>query len=264
MARRVVVALDADGGGDAVADVDHAGVLARADQHVRRLGGQAAAGGSATTCRSSARTTSPRTWPARGGSAAARGSSRCRPPRRRSARGPGGAARLRAPVRRHRPQPTWRADGASDHAANAALRTMTPHTMRRAMAMTEWHTTKPHVRRAQGGPGGGPEPGSGGAQLPRGARGPQAQAGPQAHAGVDAERRLERIDAELRRRRPAQARCSSSRSGSTSPPSSRRIGAKVDLAASRPTSSRRPRATATARASPTRAWRAARRGRRAC
>ena len=36
--RRVVVRLDADGGGDAVADVDHAGVLARAHEHPRRLG----------------------------------------------------------------------------------------------------------------------------------------------------------------------------------------------------------------------------------
>ena len=38
--RRVVVALDAEGGGDAVADVDHPGALAGADQHVRCLGGQ--------------------------------------------------------------------------------------------------------------------------------------------------------------------------------------------------------------------------------
>ena len=43
---RVVVALDADGGGDAVAHVDHAGVLARADEHPWRLGRAAAAGGS--------------------------------------------------------------------------------------------------------------------------------------------------------------------------------------------------------------------------
>jgi hypothetical protein len=38
----VVVALDADGHGDAVAGVDDPGVLARADQHVGGLGGQAA------------------------------------------------------------------------------------------------------------------------------------------------------------------------------------------------------------------------------
>ena len=38
--RRVVVGLDADGHGDAVADVDDPGVLARADQHVGALGGQ--------------------------------------------------------------------------------------------------------------------------------------------------------------------------------------------------------------------------------
>ena len=44
---------------------------------------EAAAGGCATTCRSSARTTSPSTWPARGGSAAGRGSARWRRPRRR-------------------------------------------------------------------------------------------------------------------------------------------------------------------------------------
>ena len=76
--RRVVVALDADGGGDAVTDVDDAGALARADQHPRRLGRAAAAGGCGTTCTSSAPTTSPRTWPARGGSAPGRGSARSR------------------------------------------------------------------------------------------------------------------------------------------------------------------------------------------
>jgi len=37
----VVVALDADGGGDAVTDVDHAGALARTDEHGLALGGQA-------------------------------------------------------------------------------------------------------------------------------------------------------------------------------------------------------------------------------
>ena len=67
--RGVVVALDPEGGGDAVADVDHAGALARAHQDVRCLRGQAVAGGAGTTCRSSAPTTSPSTWPARGGSA---------------------------------------------------------------------------------------------------------------------------------------------------------------------------------------------------
>ena len=40
--RRVVVALDADGGGDAVADIDDAGVLARTDEHPGRLGRQPA------------------------------------------------------------------------------------------------------------------------------------------------------------------------------------------------------------------------------
>ena len=35
--RRVVVGLDADGGGDAIADVDHSGVLTRADEHPRRI-----------------------------------------------------------------------------------------------------------------------------------------------------------------------------------------------------------------------------------
>jgi hypothetical protein len=39
--RGVVVALDADGHGDAVPGVDDPGVLARAHQHVGRLGGQA-------------------------------------------------------------------------------------------------------------------------------------------------------------------------------------------------------------------------------
>ena len=38
----MVVALDAQGHGDAVAGVDHARVLARADQHPRRLGRQPA------------------------------------------------------------------------------------------------------------------------------------------------------------------------------------------------------------------------------
>ena len=40
--RRVVVALDADGGGDAVTDVHDAGVLARSDEHTFSSGGQAA------------------------------------------------------------------------------------------------------------------------------------------------------------------------------------------------------------------------------
>ena len=39
--RRVVVALDADGDREAVADVDDAGALARTDQHPRCLGGEA-------------------------------------------------------------------------------------------------------------------------------------------------------------------------------------------------------------------------------
>ena len=43
---RVVVALDAHGHGDAVACVDHARVLAWADEHPWRLGGQAAEMGS--------------------------------------------------------------------------------------------------------------------------------------------------------------------------------------------------------------------------
>ena len=42
---RVVVALDADRDGDAVADVDDAGALARTDEHPRRLGREAARGG---------------------------------------------------------------------------------------------------------------------------------------------------------------------------------------------------------------------------
>ncbi len=94
--RRVVVALDAHGGADAVADVDHAGALARADQHVRGLGGEAARGGSGSTCRSSAPTTSPSTWPARGGWAPAPGPGRCRRTRRRSGRAHGGRCRARA------------------------------------------------------------------------------------------------------------------------------------------------------------------------
>ena len=71
--RRVVVALDADGGGDAVADVDHAGALAGADEHLRRLGRQPAQVDAARLVASSARTTSPRTWRARGGSVRGRG-----------------------------------------------------------------------------------------------------------------------------------------------------------------------------------------------
>ena len=40
--RRMVVALDPDRGGDAVADVDDTGVLARPDEHPWRVRGQAA------------------------------------------------------------------------------------------------------------------------------------------------------------------------------------------------------------------------------
>ena len=72
--RRVVVALDAEGGRDAVADVDDPGALARARRARAAPRWAGGAGGSGTTCRSSAPTTSPRTWPARGGWAAARGS----------------------------------------------------------------------------------------------------------------------------------------------------------------------------------------------
>src|SRR5262249_19796188 len=39
--RRMVVALDADGGGDAIADVDDAGILARTDEHTRPFARQA-------------------------------------------------------------------------------------------------------------------------------------------------------------------------------------------------------------------------------
>ena len=80
--RGVVVALDAHGDGDAVAGVDHAGVLARPDEHPRALRRQAAQVQPATTCRSSARSTSRRTWRARGGWAAGPGSRR-RPRTRR-------------------------------------------------------------------------------------------------------------------------------------------------------------------------------------
>ena len=81
--RRVVVALDAQGHGDAVTDVDDAGVLARAHQDLRVPRWAGGADADATTCRSSARSTSRRTWPAPGGWGGGRGSRRCAPPRRR-------------------------------------------------------------------------------------------------------------------------------------------------------------------------------------
>ena len=62
---RVVVALDAQRDGEAVADVDDAGALAGPDEHPRALRWGTAADAPSTTCRSSAPTTSPRTSPAR-------------------------------------------------------------------------------------------------------------------------------------------------------------------------------------------------------
>ena len=78
--RGVVVALDAERGGDAVADVDDARRPRRARRARAAPPWAGGAGGGGTTCRSSARTTSPSTWPARGGSAPARGSPRWPPP----------------------------------------------------------------------------------------------------------------------------------------------------------------------------------------
>ena len=64
--RRVVVTLDAHRDREPVADVDDARALARADEHPRRLGRERGRGARATTCRSSAPTTSPSTSRARG------------------------------------------------------------------------------------------------------------------------------------------------------------------------------------------------------
>ncbi len=76
----VVVALHLEHAGEPVADVDHAGVLARALDHLRRRRWAGRAGAGATTCRSSARST----WPTR---CRARSRSGCgRPAGRRSAR----------------------------------------------------------------------------------------------------------------------------------------------------------------------------------
>ena len=63
------MALHLEDGGLAVADVDHAGVLARALDHPRRLGRQLLQPAPWRTCRSSARSTSPRRCRARPGSA---------------------------------------------------------------------------------------------------------------------------------------------------------------------------------------------------
>ena len=84
--RRMVVRLHLEGDRPAVPDVQHAGVLAHADDQVlaHLLGGLACrtgAGSSCSTCRSSARSTSPSTWPARRWWAAgpgSRGSARIR------------------------------------------------------------------------------------------------------------------------------------------------------------------------------------------
>ena len=109
--RRVVVALYADGYGDAVAGVDHAGVLTRPDQHAPALRWAGGQGGPETTCTNSARSTSPRTWPARGGWAGDRGcrsidsasssvrpSSRCNEPFMTSTLGGLADVRRRLPV----------------------------------------------------------------------------------------------------------------------------------------------------------------------
>ena len=92
---RVVVRLDLEGDRQAVADVDRAGVLARAHQHVRALGRQPAQQLASSACRRSARTTSATASPARRRSARARAGRRSARTRRRSAR----AARWRASER---------------------------------------------------------------------------------------------------------------------------------------------------------------------
>ena len=61
----VVVALHLEDAGQAVADVDDAGILARALDHPRRLRRQRRAGAGGRTCRSSARSTWPRRCRAR-------------------------------------------------------------------------------------------------------------------------------------------------------------------------------------------------------
>ena len=62
---RVVVALHLEDDGIAVADVDHAGVLAGPLDHLRAFGGERLEPHAATICRSSARSTSPRRCRAR-------------------------------------------------------------------------------------------------------------------------------------------------------------------------------------------------------
>ena len=92
--RRVVVRLDLEDRREPFADVDRAGVLARALQHLRALGRQRLAGGRASSCSCSARTTSPRRCRARSDSARGPGTRRCGRIRRASARG------VRAPADR--------------------------------------------------------------------------------------------------------------------------------------------------------------------
>ena len=105
--RRVVVRLDLEGDGPAVADVDDARVLADA----RPAGARASprwssrrsgAGGPSRTCRSSARTTSPSTWRARPRSAGDRGSPGCGRTPRRAGRGRRAAGARRVSPRRAR------------------------------------------------------------------------------------------------------------------------------------------------------------------
>ena len=87
--RRVVVAFDADRHGDPVPGVDHSRVLARANQHGRAQPSGAGEGGAWRTCTSSARSTSPRTWPTRGGWARGPGSALWKRLLRRSGRARG-------------------------------------------------------------------------------------------------------------------------------------------------------------------------------
>ena len=100
------------------------------------------------------------------------------------------------------------------------------------------------------------------ARLPRSVARQQAQAGPQAHRGFDQEaaRRDRRSTRRCRRRRRAAARA---RSGATSTPSWTRWAPRSTSRASRTRSSRSPRATASARASPTRRGATSASGRRA-
>ena len=110
--RRVVVRLDLERDGVALADVEDAGVLADAGEHLADRGllrdlGELLEVHLGATCRSSARSTSRSTSPARSWSAGGRGSRGSRRTRRASARGRPRAARARGPRWRRRRCREW-------------------------------------------------------------------------------------------------------------------------------------------------------------